>query len=410
MSLKDDSINLIKSLHEQIPENNISFFKDSHEIFLQFFSYFKESAEYINSSIDLKNHLISDEKISSPKDVPKAKHFDYIVKEIRDYIFLHAKHKKIFKFKNFLGREISFNFTITNNEKNDDVFHYVYLMLIWLYVISKYTQNSRCSKKLNIFIYFNDKKKHLPENKGECFEKKNVNTGFTFTCIPDSEIVIFRKEEWFKVFLHETFHNFGLDFSELDNQNTKKFILSIFPVNSKVKLYEAYTDFWARTINCLLCSFMSCNNNKDEFLTRTISCVNYERHFSFFQAVKNLNHMNMTYTDLFSKEDSGSISKREKYKEATSVLSYYIVCSIFFNNFEKFLKWCVVFNGNTKKSILIQFKNTPENQMELCEYIRQQYKSKEMIDAITIHENIFLTTKNRNFLKKTLRKSICEFV
>jgi hypothetical protein len=74
------------------------------------------------------------------------------------------------------------------------------------------------------------------------------------------------------------------------------------------------------------------------------------------------------------------------------------------------LKWCVVFNGNTKKSILIQFKNTPENQMELCEYIRQQYKSKEMIDAITIHENIFLTTKNRNFLKKTLRKSICEFV
>ena len=99
---------------------------------------------------------------------------------------------------------------------------------------------------------------------------------------------------------------------------------------------------------------------------------------------------------------------RKKYKEATSVLSYYIVCSIFFNNFEKFLKWCVVFNGNTKKSILIQFKNTPENQMELCEYIENQYKSKEMIDAITIHENILASTDN-SFLKKTLRKSICEF-
>ena len=116
----------------------------------------------------------------------------------------------------------------------------------------------------------------------------------------------------------------------------------------------------------------------------------------------------MTYKDLFSNEDSGSILKRKKYKEATSVLSYYIVCSIFFNNFEKFLKWCVVFNGNTKKSILIQFKNTPENQMELCEYIENQYKSKEMIDAITIHENILASTDN-SFLKKTLRKSICEF-
>ncbi len=47
--------------------------------------------------------------------------------------------------------------------------------------------------------------------------------------------------------------------------------------------------------------------------------------------------------------------------------------------------------------------------MELCEYIRRQYKSKEMLDAIAVHENIFLSTKN-SFLKKTLRKSICEFV
>ena len=172
MSLKEDSIHLIQSLNEQMNSNNISFFKDSHEIFLQFFSYFKEAVEYINSSIDLKNHLISDEQISSSKDVPKAQHFDYIVKEIRDYIFTHAKHKKIFKFNNFLGREISFYFSLTKNEKKEDVFHYVYLMLIWLHVISKHTENGRCSKKLNIFVYFNDKKKHLPENKGECFEKK----------------------------------------------------------------------------------------------------------------------------------------------------------------------------------------------------------------------------------------------
>jgi len=409
MSLKMDSIYLIESLHEKIPSDNFIFFKeDTRRIFLQFFEYFKESVEYINSSIDLKKHLIVDEEILSPKkDVPKAKNFHYIVKEIREYIFENAKHTKIFKFLNFLGRKITFNFVMSNNEITDDVFHFVYLMLIWLYVISKYTQNSRCSKKLNIFIYFNDKKKHLPENKGECFEKKNVNTGFTFTCIPDSEIVIFRKEEWFKVFLHETFHNFALDFSDLDNENTTKFILSIFPVKSKVKLYEAYTDFWARTINCLLCSFMSCNNNKENFLIRAMSCINYERHFSFFQAVKNLNHMNMTYKNLFLK-DSSSILMRQEYKEETSVLSYYIICSIFFNNFEKFLNWCEVFNGNTKKSILIQFKNTTENQMELCEYIKNQYKSKEMIDTITTHEKIFALTKNV-FLKKTLRKSILEF-
>ena len=155
MSLKKDSTYLIKSLHEQIPENNISFFKeDTHKIFLQFFSYFQESVDYIKSSIDLKSHLIVDEEISSPKDVPKAANFDYIVKEIKEYIFTHVKHKIVFRFSNFLGREVSFYFSLTKNEKKEDIFNYVFLMLVWLYVISKYTQNSRCSKKLNIFIYF----------------------------------------------------------------------------------------------------------------------------------------------------------------------------------------------------------------------------------------------------------------
>ena len=407
MLLTDNSINLLKHLNKNIPSEEIFFFEKSNEIFLQFFSYFKHSANYI-SSINLKDHLIVNQKILSKDDIPLTENFDYIVKEIQQYIFKISKHKMIFKFENFLGREISFNFILSKNENSNDVFKYVYLMLLWLFVISKYTENSKCSKKLNIFIYFNDRKKFLPENKGECFQKKNVNTGFTFTCIHDSEIVIFRKEEWFKVFLHETFHNFGLDFSALDNKNTTNFILSIFPINSKVKLYEAYCDFWARTVNCLLCSFISSKNNQTTFLSRAIACINYERHFSFFQAVKNLNHMHMTYTNLFL-NDPISIKKRAKYTEETSVLSYYIICSIFFNNFDKFLQWCAFFNGNSKESILIQFKNTSDNQMELCKYIKNEYKSKEMIDNINLHQQIFKSSKNKKLLT-TLKKSICEFI
>ena len=64
-----DSIYLIESLHEKIPSDNFIFFKeDTRRIFLQFFEYFKESVEYINSSIDLKKHLIVDEEILSPKN------------------------------------------------------------------------------------------------------------------------------------------------------------------------------------------------------------------------------------------------------------------------------------------------------------------------------------------------------
>ena len=65
---------------------------------------------------------------------------------------------------------------------------------------------------MNIYIFLTDLKKKLPEHTGQEIGKINVNTGFTMTCRPKSNIVIYRKEEWFKVLIHETFHNFGLDF------------------------------------------------------------------------------------------------------------------------------------------------------------------------------------------------------
>jgi hypothetical protein len=57
--------------------------------------------------------------------------------------------------------------------------------------------------------------------------------------------------------MHETFHNFALDFSDMNSQSTicKERILSIFPVNSNVNLYEAYTEFWAEFMNALFCSY-----------------------------------------------------------------------------------------------------------------------------------------------------------
>ena len=48
-------------------------------------------------------------------------------------------------------------------------------------------------------------------------EPININGGVSNVCVKNSlsEIVIFRREEWFKVLIHETFHNYGLDFSDL---------------------------------------------------------------------------------------------------------------------------------------------------------------------------------------------------
>ena len=67
----------------------------------------------------------------------------------------------------------------------------------------------------------------MPDSNIDIIDQIHVNTGFTTTCPVDSEIVIFREEEWFKVFIHETFHNFALDFSDMNNSACHKIVLDI---------------------------------------------------------------------------------------------------------------------------------------------------------------------------------------
>ena len=405
--LSSTSNHLIKSLNArgdlitQINPLSLS----TYQIFIQFFNYFNEGVEYLKNNL---KYTLKEKNNISTNEIPMNSDFTYIVKEIRDHIKENSKHTMVYEFKNFLGRKIVIHFTLNKDEDRNSVNIDVFKMLVWLFVITKHTKNAKCSRVLNIYIYLNDLLKKLPEKKGASFEKKNVNTGFTFSCIPDSEIVIFRKEEWFKVFLHETMHNFGLDFSLMNNENTKKFILGLFPVKSKVKLYEAYCDFWARTINSMLCSFFTCQGNRSEFLLKTVYFINLERFFSYFQLHKNLQHMNMTYKDLFS-SGRQSVIKRMSYKEETSVLSYYIICSILLNDFDKFISWCVDKNGNVDKRILLQFKNTEENQMKFCEYIKDEYKEKNMIKNLSYFEKLYDTINPESFLATTLRKSLCEF-
>ena len=168
--------------------------------------------------------------------------------------------------------------------------------LMWIYILSSYA-SKRCSNSLVVYLYFTSLEKSLPSSNVETLDELNVNTAFTTTCPKDSEIVVFRKEEWFKVLIHETFHNFGLDFSDMNNSHAHKCILDIFKVNSNVNLYESYTEFWAEIMNALFCSFYTLKNKRDidQFLSNSEFFINFERTYSYFQLVKALDFMGLTY-------------------------------------------------------------------------------------------------------------------
>lgn len=207
-----------------------------------------------------KFYKINIEKIVSISQVPKPKTFNAssFPKEIREHIDTATNYSLSYTFSLF-DRNINILFIVENNNPQlqiDYYNEYVEKILVWLYIINEYS-SKKCSKNITLYIYFTSLKKKLPSSNIHILDENNVNTAFTHTCPSNSEIVIFRKEEWFKVLMHETFHNFALDFSDMNSQLTicKERILSIFPINSDVNLYEAYTEFWAELMNAVFCSY-----------------------------------------------------------------------------------------------------------------------------------------------------------
>jgi hypothetical protein len=353
--------------------------------------------------------------VTNIKQIPKPTTFppNAFPTEIRKHIDEYSLSSMTYDFHLF-ERSIKIIFLTEDDVSNKEIEiynTYVDYMLVWLHIVNEYASKS-CSSELKIYIYHTSLLKSLPSTNISVLNEYNVNTAFTRTCPKDAEIVVFRKEEWFKSFIHETFHNFGLDFSDMNTSTCNTKILSIFKVNSDVNLFEAYTEFWARLMNALFCSYINMKNKEDidEFLTNVDFFINFERMFAFFQMVKVLNFMDLSYKNLYEKTIQSENMRKTMYKEDTNVLSYYIITLILFNSYQDFVLWCDTNNTN-----LLQFKKTNVNLDNFCKFIETKYKTKSMKDGIDCTEKLLSkvnklgkTQKDVGYLIKNLRMTICE--
>ena len=331
--------------------------------------------------------------------------------EVVKHIDQHSSSEISYSFV-YLGRKVQVHFITQDKSSTIDLKtynHYIDAILMWLFVVSKYARK-QCSETLVIYIYMTTLDKRLPDTKTHILNEGNVNTAFTWGCPVNSEIVIFRKEEWFKVLIHESFHSFGLDFSSMDISASTNYILNMFKVNSKVNLFEAYTEMWAELINIMFCSFFSLRDkqNESEWLNTFEILVNYERSYSFFQLVKVLHFMGLDYKDLYSSSDTARKLREMLYKEDTNVLSYYIIKCILMNNYPAFLSWCVANNDS-----LLQFKQTTGSQIGFCKFIDKNHKTSTMLDGVRRASDMFYKTsrmqnQNHKFLLTNMRMTLAE--
>lgn len=278
-------------------------------------------------------------------------------------------------------REINLKFIV--NKKRNIYTSYYQLVYTWLSIVSQYS-DSWCSSQLDVHIYLADAKKILPEKKGIVLSPQHVNTAYTYGgCKYKNEIVIYRKEEWFKVFIHETIHSFALDYSYVDNTEMNKHINEMFPGILKTDSYESYCEVWALIWNSLFHSFLEHPKNFTSFLATFKEIYSLEFHFARHQSGNILDYTGMTYDDLLKNSSL-------KFEENTNVFAYYILKTIVCQNLTGFLSMC-----NSSDNIMM-FERTSVGYKRFSELIRQS------LSRFHLHKEVFNA-------KKSLRMTVHDF-
>lgn len=369
-------------------KNSKNILKYMYNLIQQSYNKYNNIFTYLPNNVINTFEYIGESNIKYPTTF-KESDFPF---EVITYIKNNIINQKRFSFS-IKGRKINVYISYELNSNID--FHMIMERIImWLHILT-FCASPNCSQELSIYLYMTSLKKELPI-KNEVIDWINVNTAFTRPCRPTSEIVIYRKEEWFKVFIHETFHCFGLDFSHMDELTDKvQFHLrNIFNVNVEIHLYESYTEFWAELLNEMFFIYIDNPNlrsNYNSYCKILEKIINYQQIHCALVMNKILLFNNVNYNDLINK------SNVLNYKENTNVFAYYVIKTILFIHFNEMINFCKVYN--TKN--ILQFTNIPENVEEFCIFIKQHHKSQKVIDLIS---NI-----NQNYKNDLIQMDLFDF-
>ena len=360
---------------------------DTLELYKIFFELFK------NAELNIRNININYDstcKISNFNLIPRPKNFNHIPRKIRTYIEQTSKYYTEYNYT-ILDHNINI-FFITTDFNINEYKGIVYLILFYLHAILSYT-NTKYGRIINIYLYLTSLKKIIKH-------KKNITvSGFTKSCKINSTIVIYRKEEIIKVFIHEIFHVFNLDSS-----------CKIFPILNScfklpyIKIFESYSETWSKIINSMLCSyFLIPVRNFTTFCNTTNLFIKNEIIHNIFQARKILSLNKINYEDL------------KNVKEQYNDNSYYIVSLIMLIDYNNFITWCkknnknfLEIDKNDFKSLcdelyLLNFKNFIDNLEYKLEY-NLEYKLDYILENPLENENI----SDEYYFIANLRKSLYE--
>jgi hypothetical protein len=372
--------------------------------------------------------------IRSESSIPKPKRLSMssIPSSIHRYIKDNSRY--VFHFSNRVGsRTINVYFVTTHTESASHVDTYVQYferMMVWFNIAFKYSSDA-CGANIGIYIYDTPLLKSLPVHHSDIVDIVHVNTAYTYACpmsprsirttrsganTRESEVIIYRREEWFKVFIHETFHMMGLDFSGMPNlDRARGVIYDTFPLQSSMDIFESYTETWSTIMNACFCSYFCLDDiNKASFVNYVEVLLGFESAWRIFQMHKILRFMGLKYSDLHLKTKKATLARDNLYRENTNIFSYYVLTALLLVNYGNFLEWC---SNNNGIGGTMSFHKTESNTILFAKMITDMH-----IDPTTISNIREIGMKkcfNRilganglpndsNWISETMRMTVCE--
>lgn len=277
---------------------------------------------------------------------------------------------------------------------------YLRYIVAWLRFASSIA-SPHCATELRAYLLLSDAKKFMPDFHSDTVDVIHANTAFTTSCSSQNTIFLFRREEWFKVFMHETFHCMGLDFSagsEQDDSNDRmRALFKALEPSTDVRLYETFCEMWAELSNLMFCLFTTREGKCLPFSERRFRKALFrEQLFSIYQSNKLLCRAGFTYSELFAPPSS-----KPAYKENTQAFSYYVLKSVLIWNVDDFIQWCEKWNNG--KTAPIQF---PSNQVSnYCDFVETLSKSASYKAATESHIVMLYSgdAARKNAILNTLR-------
>ena len=358
-----------------------------------------------------------DDSFAAPK--ASRSNYSYIPADIRTIIERDMNIHKHYQFS-IAGRKISVVF-YANSEKSYPAktwLKYLQKIFVWLYIANHYS-SKKCSPVLMVYIYLTPLRKKMPESKSVEIGRIHANTAFTTSCTKTTEIHLYREEEWFKVFIHETFHSLGLDFSMLDSSAADHAIKEIYGLNpglDDVRLYESYSELWAEFIHtCFFVHFQMIKSRSPEtakylggFDEKVRNHLCYEITFSMIQCVKILQHNDLHVRDICYDSEASKERMHEKYKETAPVFSYYVIKSLLMFYMNDFIEWTMIHNHGS-----FDFLKTDANIQFYVDFIRKHRTGRDYSVQMALTESLYTShyrslQKNNSTGLTTLRMTMLE--